>query len=105
MNEATTFVNGFNTSDSQEQKLRSVGDDTNVTFDWYTSYPQNSTANDTYFLPFIPSIEKFNNSSLNFDNMTLALNATHLLSGYREYDVHNLNGFLETMRTWNILND
>lgn len=52
----------------------------------------------TYYLPFIPSL------MYNYDNMTMALNGTHPLSNYSQYDTHSLFGHMQAMATFNALN-
>jgi hypothetical protein len=51
-------------------------------------------------LPFIPS------KTLNFDYMSVDLNATHPGSNNSEYNVHSLNGHMQLQTTyWNLQND
>ena len=50
----------------------------------------------TFYLPFIP--QKYN-----LDNATIALNATHPKSGYKQYDTHSLMGHMQAKRTYDVL--
>ena len=61
---------------------------------WYQSYSDQSEIS-TYKMPFIPG-------DFNLDNMTLSLNGTHP-SGYKQYDLHNINGHLQGKMTKDIL--
>jgi alpha-glucosidase (family GH31 glycosyl hydrolase) len=76
MNEVTGFCNGAATDGCIVQRpnttahVRSLGNASDNNGTWFTHY-SNQSENSTYFLPFIPSLY------YNFDNMTLALNATH----------------------------
>ena len=100
MNEVTGFCNGecpnLETSkDTQKAETKRrvlVGflDQESDEGTWFQSYDQDK--NSTYFLPFIPG-------PVNFDNMTMSLNATHPESGYSQYNTHNLNGLIETKKT------
>jgi len=68
-----------------------------VDTDWYQSI--NSTVNSTYDLPFIPY------KSINLDNMSVSLNATHPSTGYTQYNTHSLFGHMEAKNTYEILTD
>jgi alpha-glucosidase len=61
---------------------------------WYTSYSDQSE-NSTWKLPFIPY-----NNTVNLDNATLSLNATHA-NDATEYDVHSLMGLMQSAATRN----
>ena len=50
----------------------------------------------TYNLPFIPGYA----NSGNLDSSSISLNATHDESGLTEYDLHSLNGLVETEFTY-----
>jgi alpha-glucosidase (family GH31 glycosyl hydrolase) len=82
-------------STSQSRKLSEVflstllKDDTDL---WYTSYA-NQTEVSTYNLPFIPY-----NNTVNLDNSTLSLNATHV-NDVTEYDAHSLMGHMQSAAT------
>jgi alpha-glucosidase (family GH31 glycosyl hydrolase) len=79
------------------EKKRYTDDNTNSS--WFRHYDNNMTSQSTFFLPFIPSLH------FNFDNMTLALNATHPESGFTQYDTHSLYGHMQSKATWEILKE
>lgn len=55
---------------------------------WYTTFPSSLMDKEsTYYLPFIP--QKYN-----LDVDTIALNATHPSTGYKQYDTHSLMGHM-----------
>lgn len=108
-NEVTALCNG-NSSDMSEMctgekpnimKVSTpipIGGEMAYNTSWYVSYPQNEVnESSTYFLPFIPSLV------FNFDNMTMALNATHPESNYTQFDTHSLFGHMQAMTTYNAL--
>jgi alpha-glucosidase (family GH31 glycosyl hydrolase) len=71
--------------------------DDNTNTSWYLAYDSALMANkSTYYLPFIPQ-------SYNLDQDTIALNATHPLSGYTQEFTHSLMGHMQTKRTHGLL--
>jgi alpha-glucosidase (family GH31 glycosyl hydrolase) len=72
-----------------EEFLSTLEEDSGL---WYTSYADQSEVS-TYNLPFIPY-----NSTVNLDNATLSLNATHV-NDVTEYDAHSLMGKMQSDAT------
>jgi hypothetical protein len=72
-----------------EEFLSALEEDSDL---WYTSYADQSEVS-TYNLPFIPY-----NNTVNLDNSTLSLNATHV-NDVTEYDAHSLMGKMQSAAT------
>ena len=89
-------VNKTNTDMSKETACNSEGQFLkDADKNWYTQCSQEQSG--TFYLPFIPSKTK------NFDQFSLALNATHPASNTSEYDLHSLNGHLQLKATYQSL--
>ena len=90
MNTPTIFCDGGHPlcqNDLTTARRRLVEDDSQNT-DWYKSYGSDKMGeNSTYFIPFIPQKD-------NLDHLTIALNATHTGTKYRQYDSHSLFGHM-----------
>ena len=68
-----------------------------VNTSWYTTWPSSYMGNEsTYYIPFTPQ-------QYSLDNATIALNATHPESGFKQYDTHSLMGHMQAKRTYDVL--